>query len=310
MCLWFCDKCAGDKFFYSQGPKFRIVVTDPNLVKEILTNKLYYKEPISIIFKLAFFGEGLFTINGKDWTERRQIMEHVFHHEALKGMVNIMVKATALVLDTWEQKVQDGGGSTQLEINNDMSTITSHIISHTTFGNNYKEGQQMFEQMEALLCNLVEAIKNPLFFLPGFRFIPIPRNREISKLIHKNEKILKQVIQIRQEQARVNKSSCVKDILDFMMSTHFNNYKRKVLDATTCQLNIQNLVDECKTLFLAGYASTASHLTWTMLLLAEYPEWQERARIEVWEVCGFNNEMDVTKLNQMKIVGMILNEVH
>jgi cytochrome P450 len=59
-------------------------VTDPNLVKEILTNKLYYKEPISIVFKLAFFGEGLFTINGKDWTERRQIMEHAFHHEALK----------------------------------------------------------------------------------------------------------------------------------------------------------------------------------------------------------------------------------
>ncbi len=43
-------------------------------------------------------------------------------------MVNIMVKATALVLDAWEQKVQDGGGLTQLEINNDMSTITSHII--------------------------------------------------------------------------------------------------------------------------------------------------------------------------------------
>ncbi len=85
-------------------------------------------------------------------------------------MVNTMVKATTLVLDTWEQKVQDGGGSTQLEINNDMKTIASHIISHTTFGNNYKEGQQMFEQMEALVNNIVEAFKNPLFSLPGFRF--------------------------------------------------------------------------------------------------------------------------------------------
>jgi hypothetical protein len=85
-------------------------------------------------------------------------------------MVNTMVKATTLVLDTWEQKVQDGGGSTQLEIKNEMSTITSHVISHTTFGNNYKEGQQMFEQMEALVCNIIEVIKNPLYFLPGFRF--------------------------------------------------------------------------------------------------------------------------------------------
>jgi cytochrome P450 len=86
------------------------------------------------------------------------------------------------------------------------------------------------------------------------------------------------------------------------MSTNCNSDKRKVLDGTTCQLSIQNLVDECKTLFLAGYATTSSFLTWTMLLLAEYPKWQEHVQIEISEVFGFNNDMDVTKLNQMKIV--------
>ncbi len=59
-------------------------MTYPNLVTEILTNKLYYKDPINIILNLAFFGERLFTMNGKDWTKHRQIMEHDFHHEALK----------------------------------------------------------------------------------------------------------------------------------------------------------------------------------------------------------------------------------
>jgi cytochrome P450 len=142
------------------------------------------------------------------------------------------------------------------------------------------------------------------------RFFPTTRNRKISKLIHKNEKILKQIIQIRQEQARVDESFVAKDILDFMMSTNSNNKNKKVVDGTTSQLNIQNLVDECKTLFLAGYATTTSFLTWTMLLLAEYPEWQERARAEIQEVCSFNNDINATKLNQMKIVGMILNEVH
>jgi len=73
-------------------------------------------------------------------------------------MVNKMVKATTLVLDTWEQKVRNARGSTQLEINNDMKTITSHVISHTTFGNNYKEGQQMFQQMEALVWIIAEVV--------------------------------------------------------------------------------------------------------------------------------------------------------
>jgi cytochrome P450 len=124
----------------------------------------------------------------------------------------------------------------------------------------------------------------------------------LYKLIHKNEKILEQVIRIRQKQARTNEPFCAKDILDLMMSTNCNNDKRKVFDGTTCQLNIQNLVDECKTLFLASYTTTSSFFTWTMLLLAEYPEWQEHVRTKIWEVCDFNNDMDVTKLNQMNIV--------
>ncbi len=59
------------------------------------------------------------------------------------------------------------------------------------------------------------------------------------------------------------------------MSTNFNNDNRKVVHGTTSQLNIQNLIDECKTLFFTGYSTMASLLTWTMLLLAEYPELQE-----------------------------------
>jgi hypothetical protein len=79
-------------------------------------------------------------------------------------MVNTMVKATTLMLDTWEQKVQDGRGSTQLEINNDMSTITSHVISHTTFGNNYKEGQQMFNKWKPSFAILLKLSRILFFF--------------------------------------------------------------------------------------------------------------------------------------------------
>ncbi len=84
-------------------------------------------------------------------------------------MVNTMEKATTLVLDTWEKKIQDAGGSTELEINNEMGIITSSVISHTTFGNNYKEGQQMFEHMEALVHIFTKAFADPFFFLPGYR---------------------------------------------------------------------------------------------------------------------------------------------
>lgn len=163
---------------------------------------------------------------------------------------------------------------------------------------------------EEELLNKYIWITSKLYFVQGLKknivlhckFFPTTRNWNFYKLIHKNEKIPEQVIQIQQKQARTNEPFGAKDILDLMMSTNCNSDKRKVLDGTTCQLSIQTLVDECKTLFLASYATTSSFLTWTMLLLVEYPEWQEHVQTEIWEVFGFNNDMDVTKLNQMKIV--------
>jgi len=83
--FWFCDECASRKFFYSFGPDFRIVVGDPNLVKEILTShKSYYKSPTHPKAKDVFFEKGLVTMNGKDWVVCHGIMDHAFRHEALK----------------------------------------------------------------------------------------------------------------------------------------------------------------------------------------------------------------------------------
>jgi cytochrome P450 len=104
-----------------------------------------------------------------------------------------------------------------------------------------------------------------------YSLLPIATNRNISKLNHENKKVLKQVILFQQlEQARANRSFCANDILELMMSTS-NNDNMKV-DGD--QLSIQDVVDECKTLYQVGFATTSIHLAWIMLLLAKYPKWQ------------------------------------
>lgn len=46
------------------------------------------------------------------------------------------------------------------------------------------------------------------------------------------------------------------------------------------------VVDNCKNIYLAGYETTSVTATWTLMLLATNPEWQDRVRAEVLEVCG------------------------
>ena len=45
-------------------------------------------------------------------------------------------------------------------------------------------------------------------------------------------------------------------------------------------------VDNMVTFLMAGYETTSQALTWTLYLLALFPEWQEAVRQEVWSVTG------------------------
>jgi len=113
------------------------------------------------------------------------------------------------------------------------------------------------------------------------------------------DKTIKQIIEIRHNQEIANKTSYGDDLLGLMLKS-MNG--AKVGDIIKCQLNIQDIFNECKSFFLGGFETTSTFITWTMLLLAEYPEWQDHARKEILEVCGPNIEMDTSKLNRMKNV--------
>jgi cytochrome P450 len=65
------------------------------------------------------------------------------------------------------------------------------------------------------------------------------------------------------------------------------------------------IVDNCKSIYFAGYESTAVTAAWCLMLLGLHPEWQDRVREEVMEVCG-GRPVDSQSLQKMKNVRMLL----
>jgi PHYB activation tagged suppressor 1 len=101
--------------------------------------------------------------------------------------------------------------------------------------------------------------------------------------------------------ARKGKVPYGNDLLGLMLLA-FDQNKEKDTKMNKHE-SLQALVDECKTFFAAGSETVASLLTWTLLLLAEYSEWQDSARIEILELCGGNiNNLDASMISKMKIV--------
>ncbi|XP_021764531.1 cytochrome P450 734A1-like [Chenopodium quinoa] len=88
-----------------------------------------------------------------------------------------------------------------------------------------------------------------------------------------------------------------------LSSTNYNNN-----NINNNKITVQDIVEECKSFFFAGKQTTSNLLTWTTVLLAMHPHWQDLAREEVLRVCPSRDLPSKDDLAKLKMLSMILNE--
>lgn len=93
----------------------------------------------------------------------------------------------------------------------------------------------------------------------------------------------------------------LRDLLGLMINSTMN-YKGAPSAGDSPMITIDDMVEECKTFFFAGKQTTSNLLTWASVLLAMHPDWQERARQEVLEVCGSKDLPSKEHLPKLKMV--------
>lgn len=117
------------------------------------------------------------------------------------------------------------------------------------------------------------------------RFLPSKYNREIKSLKMEVEKLLMEIIQSRKDCVEVGRSSSYGNDLLGMLLDEMQNKTRGGRNEEF-SLNLQLIMDECKTFFFAGHDTTALLLTWTVMLLATNPSWQHKVRAQIKQVCN------------------------
>lgn len=112
------------------------------------------------------------------------------------------------------------------------------------------------------------------------RFLPSRFRREIKQMKVRVERLLMEIIQSSKDGVEIGRSSSYgRGLLGMLLSE-----AQKKREGFSYSLPL--VMDECKTFFFAGHETSALLLTWTVMLLATNPTWQERARAEVAQVCG------------------------
>ncbi|CAO2191142.1 unnamed protein product [Urochloa humidicola] len=285
------------------GPTPKVILSDPKLVREVMSNKFghYKKSELPSNF-LNLIGKGLLTHEGEKWAVRRKIINPAFHLEKLKTMVPALITCTSELMDRWEDLTGSDGNTREIDIWPELQDLTGDAISRAAFGSSLTEGRRIF-RIQSEQIQLATSMTS--LFIPGYSYLPTELNRRIKRNAREVEALLKAII-AKREVAIKNGHADDSDMLGMLMLSNMKESQES--QSSKPMMTMDDIIGELKLFYFAGMDTTSVMLTWTMIMLSMHPEWQDRARDEVLRVFG-KKQPDYNGANQLKIVTMVLHEV-
>ncbi|KAL3755767.1 hypothetical protein ACJRO7_002767 [Eucalyptus globulus] len=294
------QKLHGKVFIYWLGTKPFLYIADPEFLKKtsvIVKGKNWGKPDVFKLDRKPMFGNGLLMTEGDEWVQRRHITTPAFSPSNLKEMTNIMVESTKRMLTKWADLTSSGHAEVDVEC--EITATAGEIIAQSSFGIGPQECTKVLEKLRALQVALFKT--NRCAGVPYNNFMYPKHTLEAKRLGNEIDDLLMAFIMERRKSADTRNES--RDLLGVLIQeSHVEDIKRQ-----TKKLATRELVDECKT-FFGGHETTALALTWTLFLLALYPEWQKQLREEIEVVVG-DKDFEVAMLAGLKKMGLVMNEV-
>ncbi|XP_071701930.1 cytochrome P450 CYP72A219-like [Rutidosis leptorrhynchoides] len=292
-----CKNC-----FTWMGPKPILHITDPTMKKEMLGNyedfqKIRGGNPLTRLLV-----QGLVVVEGDQWVKHRKIINPAFHAEKLKHMVPAFYDSCNEMINKWEETFKEES-SCEIDVWPHLQTMTSDVISRTAFGSSYEEGRKIFELQREQADLVITASRS--IYIPGSRFLPTKNNKRIKAIYKEVKDLVSNIIKKRLIEMKAGKISN-DDLLGILLDSNYKEVKQHGNDKFG--LSIDDVIEECKLFYFAGQETTANLLVWTMILLGQHIDWQNRARDEVLKVFG-DRKPDTDGLSQLKIINIIFLEV-
>ncbi|KAI4970453.1 hypothetical protein ZWY2020_001367 [Hordeum vulgare] len=228
----FCNKEHDRNMHFTWfGPTPRVMIPDPELVREILSNNRFGK----------LRADGVASHQGEKWAKHRRILNPAFHHDKIKRMLPVSSTCCEEMITRWENSMSTEGSS-DIDVCPEFQNLTGDVISRTAFGSNYEEGMKIFQLQRELGERLIQAFQT--LFIPGYWFLPTKNNRRIRAIDRDIRMILHGIIG-KKERAIKNNEASSDDLLGLL-------------------LDIEDITEECKLFYFAGMETPSVLLTWTL----------------------------------------------
>jgi cytochrome P450 len=294
------ERSYGMKMGEFKLPGLRLyMVNQPELVRKIMVQDVSQFPKNRLLGEILepLLGESIFTTNGEQWQKQRNMLDPAFKHARVQQVFALMQAAVA-DMSVRLQKHQPGQ-----DIDPEMTFVTADIIFRTIMSTELEPGQA-HRILEAFVQFQAESPKLALlkmFRVPGL----IQRGLSERKRIKAAQDIrgtIEDIVRPRYQQAEAARAGCPQSRATLEQQQDILSSLLLATDDTTGKpFSFSEIVDQISMLFLAGHETSASALTWSLYLLALYPDIQEQAHQEVTGVLA-EHPMSVEALRKMVLV--------
>jgi cytochrome P450 len=267
-------------FTFYLGNDPQVVVTDPHLAVEVLKKHQFAGRPQIPIFEM-FIQENSIDIALCDFNKEFEVLRKVSHSAVRKYAVS--EKLTHVCADVVDQvvtsiKENDGIGK-EIDMRHYIFLTMYTIIATTAFGGKYKLDDEVvkkwIEVQEIQLKNNLEFLL--IGFVPPLKYVFRRAMKIINETIDWQHKFMEKNYE---DHIKTFDRENIRDFTDALLLAREEAEAEEggeVLQYLK-PLNIQNCVAD---LFGAGTETSRLTLTWAFLLMASYPEKQQRIRQEI-----------------------------
>ncbi|MBY0516405.1 MAG: cytochrome P450 [Bacteriovoracaceae bacterium] len=260
------------------------LLSDPADISEVLQtqSEAFVKGRTFKKLKLVL-GEGLITSEGEKWKRQNRLMRPVF---GIKHILNLVPSINAVI----KEHCQWSEGQV-INVHEEMNNLTLKIIARTLFDLDITSVAPTFlKDVEYLMHFLIKRVRS-VVNLPTW--IPTAEHREYHAASKRFDKLIYSLID-----QRLKDRNHSKDLLQILIDAR---------DDDGTSMSHKQIRDEIMTLLMAGHETITNTMAWTMVLLSQNTDYQEKLHLEAptfWE----NGKLQESNFNKQNLHMSVIEE--
>ncbi|WP_433667280.1 cytochrome P450 [Nocardia sp. CA-136227] len=257
----------GDVSELRVGPRRLVVLAHPDHVRMVTLEQMdkYTKGASYDPVRKYWMGDGVATSVGAQWKSQRQVLAPFFTPKSVREYVPLFFEDVQWFSTRW---TPESAGAEPVDMVPEMATLTASILLKTLFST---AGRDVIAQLKGAVETMItytSGRNTDKFKAP--EWVPTSGRRSYDQARQRVDEFILGVIT---ERRRMPAEDRPDDLLTKMIA---NESKLGPADRADMVLR-----DQCVTMFIAGYETTARTLAFVWYLLANNPESAVRLRAEV-----------------------------